>query len=95
MAAVARSWRIEVAVRAVAAIFGSYALAAAIAFAVARLLPIERVEAMTVATLVSYLAIPAGAVWAFAARTPWLAWAGLALPVALLAAAGWIAGPPR
>lgn len=90
----ANSAKLAVAVRTVAAIVGSYVLAAAISAAVTRLLPLPRIDAVVVATLLGLLVLPFVPIWAFAARTPLRAWAGIIVPIALLAAAGWLMGAP-
>ncbi|BDB26143.1 DUF3649 domain-containing protein [Cupriavidus sp. P-10] len=77
-------YRAGVASRAVAAIAGGYALAALSTAALAVSLPLPRPEAVTAATLLSFAVYAAAAVWVFAVRHAWRAWAGLALPAGLL-----------
>ncbi|GLC93106.1 hypothetical protein Tamer19_25140 [Cupriavidus sp. TA19] len=77
-------YRAGVASRAVAAIAGGYALAALSTAALAVSLPLPRPEAVTAATLLSFAVYAAAAVWVFAVRNAWRAWAGLALPAGLL-----------
>ncbi|MFJ4291718.1 DUF3649 domain-containing protein [Cupriavidus sp. NPDC089707] len=77
-------YRAGVASRAVAAIGGGYALAALSTAALAVSLPLPRAEAVTAATLLSFAVYAGAAVWVFAVRNAWRAWAGLALPALLL-----------
>jgi hypothetical protein len=84
-------YRAGVALRALFAIFGGYALAATIAAALALWLPIARVEAVLTATMSGLIVYPCAIMWCFAARTPPRALGGLvlaALPFALLLAIG-------
>lgn len=80
--------------RAVAAIGGGYALGALAAAALSLWLPGPPAEAVLTGTLASFLVFACAALWAFAARTAWRAWVGLAAPAAplallLLARGGW------
>ncbi|WP_307720849.1 iron transporter [Pseudoduganella lutea] len=75
-----------VAVRALAAIFGGYALSAAWAAALALTLPTVRVEAALTATMTALVIYPCAAMWCFGARTALRAIAGLAIAGALPAA---------
>ncbi|MCY1232164.1 hypothetical protein D9M68_431940 [compost metagenome] len=79
-------WRYSagVASRAIAAIAGGYALAALTTAALAVSLPLPRPEAVTAATLMSFAVYACAAVWVFAVRNAWRAWAGLAAPAVLL-----------
>ena len=84
-------YRAGVALRALIAIFGGYAVAAAIAATLAMWLPIARVEAALTATMTGLIIYPCAIMWCFAARTPLRALGGLllaALPFALLLALG-------
>jgi hypothetical protein len=91
-----RSWRYRanVAARAVAGSVGAYAVAALFAAALARTLPMSKVEAVIPATLLALLVAPGATLWAFLARGPWRAWAGIGAAALLFAAIAWIAGPP-
>jgi hypothetical protein len=91
-----RGWRYRgnVAARAVTGSVGAYAVAALLAMALARTLPMARVEAVTVATLLAFLVAPAVTIWAFLARGPRRAAAGAIVPALLLATIVWAAGPP-
>lgn len=85
-------YRANVAARVMAGTIGAYAVAALAAAALARALPMPRVEAIIPATLVAFLIGPAVTVWAFLARGPWRAWAGVLLLGAILAAIVWTTG---
>jgi len=91
-----RGWRYRsnVAARVVTGSLGAYAVAALLAIALARTLPMARVEAVTVATLLAFLAAPAVTIWAFLARGPWRAVAGVVVVALPLAAIAWMAGSP-
>lgn len=79
--------------RIAAASVGGYGLAAASAAFLARALPMSRVEAATAATLIAFLAMPAAAVWAFAASTAPRALGGVVMTTVVLGAAAWLLGP--
>lgn len=87
-------YRANVAARVIAGTIGAYAVAALFAMALARLLPMPRVEAIMPATLLAFLVGPAVTVWAFLARGPWRAWAGVILLGGLFAAIAWWTGAP-
>jgi hypothetical protein len=87
-------YRANIGARAVAGSVGAYAVAALFAAALARALPTDRVEAVIPATLLAFLVAPAVTIWAFLARGPWRAWAGVIGAVLLLGAMVWAAGPP-
>ena len=70
--------------RCLAAILGGYGLASLVALAGAAWLGPPRSEAVLAGMLLGLLAQAAAALWAFAARSPARAWAGLALPMAAL-----------
>ena len=91
-----RNWRYcaNIAARAVAGSVGAYAVAALFAAALAQALPLDPVEAVIPATLLAFLVAPAVTIWAFLARGPWRAWAGVIGAVLLLGAIVWIAGRP-
>ena len=86
-------YRANVAIRTLAATVGGYLVAALTAAMLARTLPLPRVEAVTIGTMLAYLVVPGVAVWAFLARGPWRALAGVVGVAALLALVAWIAGP--
>ncbi|MFV3126966.1 iron transporter [Niveispirillum sp. KHB5.9] len=73
--------RIDVALRALAAIAGGYGVAAATTAFLARVLPLSRVEVTNAAMLSSFLVFVAVALWAFSARSVARVWA-IILPLA-------------
>ncbi|WP_338767983.1 DUF3649 domain-containing protein [Massilia sp. METH4] len=88
------AYRWRVASRSVAAIFGGYALAAAWAACMSLWLQqtgMARVDAVTTATMSSFLVHLCAAIWVFAVADTRRAWLGVALPAALLAAGTWLA----
>ncbi|HUD94085.1 ketohydroxyglutarate aldolase [Sphingobium sp.] len=87
-------YRVNVALRILAGTAGAYLVAALLAAMLARTLPMSRVEAVTSGTMVAYLAAPAVTVWAFLARGPWRALAGVATMAGLLALIASLAGAP-
>jgi hypothetical protein len=88
------AYRANVALRTLAGTVGAYGVAALGAAALARTLPLERVEAVTIATMVAYLIAPGVAIWAFLARGPWRALAGVILAAMILGGVAWLAGQP-
>ena len=72
--------------RAIAAVFGGYAFTYAFTACLARLLPLERIDALLVASLPMFVVYTLAVLWAFAARDAWRAWLGLplAIPLALI-----------
>ncbi|WP_293775784.1 DUF3649 domain-containing protein [uncultured Oxalicibacterium sp.] len=78
-------YRLGVASRAVAAILGGYALAAAATAMMALTLPLSRADAVLTATLLSFTVYVCAVIWVFAARTALRAWAGIGVPTLLLA----------
>jgi hypothetical protein len=91
-----QGWRYRgnVAVRAATACLGTYAVASLLAAALARTLPMPRVEAVSLATLLAFLFAPVVPVWAFLAAGPWRAVAGVVALSLLLYGVYWLAGPP-
>ena len=87
-------YRANVAARVVAGSVGAYGVAALFAAALARTLPMSRVEAVSLATLLAFLVAPAGAVWAFLAPGPWRALAAMLCAALLFGTIAWLAGPP-
>lgn len=80
--------------RTLAAILGGYALAAASAAFLALALPMERSQAVLTGMLVAIALCACAALWAFATRTALRAWAGIALPTALLWLGAHLLGAP-
>ncbi|MCI4591747.1 ketohydroxyglutarate aldolase [Sphingobium sp. BYY-5] len=87
-------YRVNVTLRILAGTIGAYLVAALVAAMLARTLPMSRAEAVTSGTMIAYLVMPAVTIWAFLARGPWRALAGVALAATLLALLTWLAGPP-
>jgi hypothetical protein len=80
-------YRLGVASRAVAAIGGGYAVAAAYAAAIALFLPTSRGEAALTGTMTAFLVYVGAVVWVFSVRSATRAWTGLlaaALPAGLM-----------
>jgi len=78
--------RIGVAMRTLAAVIGGYALASLAAALLGTMLPMERVDAVMTGTMVALVVFPCAVMWSFAARSAARAWAGLAVPIAVLGA---------
>lgn len=72
-----------------AAILGGYALTYAATAALARALPLAKVDAVVVATLLSFTLYTLVVLWAFAARSVWRAWIVLPLAVPLAVIGFW------
>lgn len=87
-------YRANVGLRTLAGTVGAYIVAALAAAALSRILPMARVEAVTIATMIAFLVAPAVTVWAFLARGPWRSLAGVVIAAALLGGIGWMAGQP-
>jgi heme A synthase len=87
-------YRGNVAARLVTATVGTYAVAALLAAALARTLPMPRVESATVATLLALVVAAAVPIWAFLARGPLRAAVGVIAVALLLAGTAWLAEPP-
>ena len=75
--------------RITAAILGGYAFTYAATAALARLLPLDKVDALISATLLSFALYTGAILWAFACRSATRAWAGLALGLPLAAIGFW------
>lgn len=78
--------RLGVLARALAAILGGYALASAATVLLSLSLPLARVDAVAIGTLLSFVVYTCAVLWVFAARSALRAWLGLGLAGALLAA---------
>ncbi|AQR75480.1 ketohydroxyglutarate aldolase [Sphingomonas sp. LM7] len=91
-----QGWRYgaNVAARVVLGTAGAYVVAALFAAALARTLPMPRVEAVTLATLLAFLIAPGVTIWAFLAAGPWRAAAGIVAVALLLTGIAWLAGQP-
>lgn len=75
--------------RITAAILGGYAFTYAATAALARLLPLDKADALISATLLSFAVYTGAILWAFACRSAVRAWAGLALGLPLAAIGFW------
>ncbi len=84
--------RLGVALRAVVAVFGGYALAAAATAALALWLPMARSDAVLTGTLLSFLIYTGAVLWAFSTRSVARAWVGILVPAALCAGLAWLGG---
>ncbi|PPT18482.1 DUF3649 domain-containing protein [Xanthomonas arboricola] len=77
--------------RTLAAMFGGYALASATNLLLALVLPMPRSEAVLTSMLVGIVVCACAPLWAFATASVWRAWAGIAVPAALMfALAAWL-----
>jgi Protein of unknown function (DUF3649) len=81
-------YRLAVAARAIAAIFGGYGVAALSSIVLALCLPVffgmARSEATMTGLLASFAVFALAVMWVFAARTALRAWSGLAIAAGLL-----------
>jgi uncharacterized membrane protein YqjE len=75
--------------RVAAAVFGGYALAAAVALFLAAVLPTGRAEAVVGGMQFSFAVHALAVVWAFSPVALSRVWAGLLLPAVALAGLGW------
>lgn len=73
---------------------GGYAFAVALAYALARGLPMVRAEATITASLAAIFAMPAAAIWVYGTPRLWHAAAGLAGAIVFCAAVAWMIGRP-
>ena len=88
------TWRYRgaVASRAVAAIGGGYVLTSTAIALIALALPLPRADAVTLATLLSFVVYTCAILWVFATSSATRAWGGIVLVSAVLGAVLWIAG---
>ena len=72
--------------RVLAGLLGGYVFTYALTAALAQLLPLARVDALLIASLLSFTFYTLAILWAFAARSVWRAWAVVpaAAPLALI-----------
>ena len=75
--------------RTLAALVGGYVFTYAFTAALARVLPLDNVDSMIVASLLSFVIYTFAILWAFAARHQWSAWMGAVLAVPLGAIGFW------
>ncbi|CAM3149732.1 Protein of unknown function [Paracoccus aminovorans] len=83
MPALARNPRLATASRSLAAIGGGYLAANLFVLAFARLAPLAPRDALEAGMMLGFVLFALAAIWAFACRSAWQAWAGI-LGVALL-----------
>jgi hypothetical protein len=76
--------------RSLAAILGGYALATSTGALLAVALPMARSQAVLTGMLTAIVVCACAALWAFAVRSAWKAWWGIATPTLLMALATWL-----
>lgn len=76
--------------RLAAAVFGGYALAAAVAVFLGVVLPSARVDAVLAGMQSSFVVHTLAVIWAFSPVSPVRVWAGLLVPATVLAVLGWL-----
>lgn len=76
--------------RLAAAVFGGYAVAAAVAVFLGAVLPSARADAVLAGMQLSFVVHTLAVIWAFSPVTPARIWGGLLVPAAALAASGWL-----
>ncbi len=88
------TWRYRggVAARAVAAIAGGYVLTSIASALIAIALPLPRADAVTIATLLSFVVYTCVILWVFATSSALRAWIGVVASSSVLGALLWIAG---
>lgn len=84
----AASYRLLLASRVTAAIFGGYALASGATVFLSAVLPLTRAEAVLAATLASFAIYTAAIIWAFAVRSVAQVWWGMLGSAAVLGGVG-------
>lgn len=87
-------WRYRggVAARALAAIGGGYVLTSIVSALLALALPLPRADAVTIATLLSFVVYTCAILWVFATTSALRAWGGILACSAVLGAILWLAG---
>ncbi len=76
--------------RTLAAAVGGYLLAGVLPIPIVALWPLARVDAVLAAMAASFAVYAVAVMWAFAARSATLAWAGLATALAVSTLAAWL-----
>jgi hypothetical protein len=76
-------YRLQIASRAAAAIFGGYALGASTATVLAAALPLPRVDAVLLTTMLAFIVHAVAAMWAFRCASLTRLWTGLLAPSAV------------
>lgn len=77
-------YRINVASRSLAAVVGGYALASALAAALAVWLPMARADAVITGQMLAFVAYACAVIWVFATRSTWRAWKGMLVITAVM-----------
>ena len=80
-------YRGDVAARAVAAIGGGYVLTSIAVALLALALPLPRADAVTIATLLSFVVYTCAILWVFATTSALRAWGGILAAIGVLGAA--------
>ncbi|MCQ2999463.1 DUF3649 domain-containing protein [Pseudomonas syringae] len=75
--------------RIIAALFGGYLFTYAFTSALARLLPMDKIDALVISTLLSFAVYTLAILWSFACRNAWRAWAGVGLAAPLSVIGFW------
>ncbi|VVQ18301.1 hypothetical protein PS934_04626 [Pseudomonas fluorescens] len=80
------SYRLAVASRVLAAVFGGYLVAALASVSLSLWLPVARAEAVVIGMMTSFLVYLLAVIWCFACGSAWRAWFGVMVPGLMLAA---------
>ncbi|CAG8870487.1 hypothetical protein PS726_03007 [Pseudomonas fluorescens] len=80
------SYRLAVASRVLAAVFGGYLVAALAGVSLSLWLPVSRAEAVVIGMMTSFLVYLLAVIWCFACGSAWRAWFGVMVPGLMLAA---------
>ena len=80
------SYRLAVASRVLAAVFGGYLVAALTSVSLSLWLPVARAEAVAIGMMSSFLVYLLAVIWCFACGSARRAWVGLMVPGLMLAA---------
>jgi hypothetical protein len=79
------AYRLAVASRIIAAVFGGYLVGALTSICITQWLPLPRADAVVTGMMLSFIAYLLAVIWCFACRSAWRAWGGVMLPAAILA----------
>ena len=79
------AYRLAVASRIIAAVFGGYLVGALTSICITQWLPLPRADAVVTGMMLSFIAYLLAVIWCFACRSAWHAWCGIVLPAAVLA----------
>ncbi len=77
-------YRLDIALRVLAATGGAYALAAASAYCMALLLPVSRIDAVLASTMLAFLIFAVAAMWSFRCASLVRLWVGLLAATAIM-----------